>query len=157
MIEQPEDLPAVEPRFTRGVRTALLWCEESLYIIVGVLLLAAGVLVVVGTITGLISSIQTHQSRTKAPAMAAISRCSPTVGPVWDGRAPSSVVINHPRHGRLLSATSATFRRQSPARLARRRAAAGVADVYRHASRWPAILFQRAPIANRRPCDHDAL
>ncbi|MGO9961215.1 MAG: phosphate-starvation-inducible PsiE family protein [Solirubrobacteraceae bacterium] len=62
MSEQPEDLPAVEPRFTRGVRTALLWCEESLYIIVGVLLLAAGVLVVVGTITGLIGSIQTHQS-----------------------------------------------------------------------------------------------
>lgn len=57
MIEPPDE-PA---RFTTGVRTALAWIEEALYIIVGLLLLAAAVLVVVGTITGLVSSIRTHQ------------------------------------------------------------------------------------------------
>jgi len=61
VTEQP-DKAELEPRFTTGVRTALAWSEEALYIVVGLLLLAAGVLVVVGTISGLISSIDTHQS-----------------------------------------------------------------------------------------------
>ena len=49
-------------RFTRAVRTALAWSEEGLYITVGLLLLAAAVLVIVGTVSGLITSIRTHQS-----------------------------------------------------------------------------------------------
>jgi uncharacterized membrane protein (DUF373 family) len=61
MSELP-DQAGSEPRFTTSVRTALAWIEESLYIIVGLLLLAAAVLVVVGTISGLITSIRTHQS-----------------------------------------------------------------------------------------------
>jgi len=51
-----------ECRFARGVRTALSGIEEALYVIVGVLLLAAAVLVVVGTVSGLISSIKANQS-----------------------------------------------------------------------------------------------
>lgn len=50
------------PRLTTGVRDGLVWIEEALYIIVGLVLLAAGVLVVVGTISGLIHSIRVHQS-----------------------------------------------------------------------------------------------
>lgn len=61
MIEPPNQAES-EPRFTAGVRRALTWIEEALYIIVGLLLLAAAVLVVVGTISGLISSIDTRQS-----------------------------------------------------------------------------------------------
>ena len=49
-------------RFTRAVRTALAWSEEGLDITVGLLLLAAAVLVIVGTVSGLITSIRTHQS-----------------------------------------------------------------------------------------------
>lgn len=60
MIEPPNQAES-EPRFTTGVRRALTWIEEALYIIVGLLLLAATVLVV-GTISGLISSIDTRQS-----------------------------------------------------------------------------------------------
>lgn len=60
MIE-PEEQAELEPRFTTGVRTSLLWVEESLYIIVGLLLLAAAVFVVVGTVNGVISSVRTHQ------------------------------------------------------------------------------------------------
>jgi uncharacterized membrane protein (DUF373 family) len=60
MIEPPDQ--AEEPRLTTAIRTALSWIEESLYIIVGLLLLAAAVLVVVGTISGLVTSIRTHQS-----------------------------------------------------------------------------------------------
>jgi uncharacterized membrane protein (DUF373 family) len=60
MIEPPG--PAESgPRFTTGVRTALAWIEEALYIVVGLLLLAAAVLVVVGTISGLVTSIRTDQ------------------------------------------------------------------------------------------------
>jgi Phosphate-starvation-inducible E family len=44
------------------VRSGLLWAEEAVYIIVGLVLIAAGVLVVVGTISGLISSIRTRQN-----------------------------------------------------------------------------------------------
>jgi uncharacterized membrane protein (DUF373 family) len=61
MAEPREDQAKSEPRFTRAVRTALAWSEEALYITVGLLLLAAAVLVVVGTISGLITSIRTHQ------------------------------------------------------------------------------------------------
>jgi uncharacterized membrane protein (DUF373 family) len=61
MIEPP--YPAErQPRFVRGVRAALAWIEEALYVIVGLMLLAAAVLVVVGTVSGLISSIRAHQS-----------------------------------------------------------------------------------------------
>ncbi len=45
------------------MRTALLWVEDALYIIVGVLLLAAAVLVIVGTVSGLISSIKRAPER----------------------------------------------------------------------------------------------
>jgi uncharacterized membrane protein (DUF373 family) len=61
MVEPPDQAES-EARFTKGVRTALAWIEEALYIIVGLLLLAAAVLVVVGTISGLIASIRSHQS-----------------------------------------------------------------------------------------------
>jgi uncharacterized membrane protein (DUF373 family) len=61
MIEPP--YPAeLQPRFVRGVRITLAWIEEALYVIVGLMLLAAAVLVVVGTVSGLISSIRAHQS-----------------------------------------------------------------------------------------------
>jgi uncharacterized membrane protein (DUF373 family) len=50
------------PRLTTGVRDGLAWIEEALYIIVGLVLLTAAVLVVVGTITGLIHSIRVHQN-----------------------------------------------------------------------------------------------
>lgn len=61
MAEPPiQDKPG--ERFTKTVRTALLWVEDALYIIVGVLLLAAAVLVIVGTVSGLISSINARQS-----------------------------------------------------------------------------------------------
>jgi Phosphate-starvation-inducible E family len=60
MIEPP-DQAGSEPRFTTAVRTVLAWIEEALYIVVGLLLLAAAVLVVVGTISGLVTSIRTHQ------------------------------------------------------------------------------------------------
>jgi uncharacterized membrane protein (DUF373 family) len=52
----------LQPRFVRGVRITLAWIEEALYVIVGLMLLAAAVLVVVGTVSGLISSIRAHQS-----------------------------------------------------------------------------------------------
>ena len=50
------------PRLTKSVRDALAWSEEALYITVGLLLLAAATLVLVGTVSGLVSSIRTHQS-----------------------------------------------------------------------------------------------
>jgi uncharacterized membrane protein (DUF373 family) len=61
-MPEPPDRAESAPRFVRGVRTALAGIEEALYIIVGLLLLAAAVLVVVGTVSGLITSIRTHQS-----------------------------------------------------------------------------------------------
>ncbi len=61
MIESPDET-GLEPHFTRGVRTALAWSEEGLYLVVGLLLLAAAVLVVVGTVSGLVGSIDAHQS-----------------------------------------------------------------------------------------------
>jgi uncharacterized membrane protein (DUF373 family) len=50
------------PRLTKVVRDALAWSEEALYITVGLLLLAAATLVLVGTVSGLVSAIRTHQS-----------------------------------------------------------------------------------------------
>ena len=47
--------------FSDGSSSALAWSEEGLYITVGLLLLAAAVLVIVGTVSGLITSIRTHQ------------------------------------------------------------------------------------------------
>lgn len=58
---QPSDEAKPEPRFTTTVRTSLAWSEEALYIIVGLLLLAAAVFVVVGTVSEVISSVRTHQ------------------------------------------------------------------------------------------------
>lgn len=56
---EPDRFP---PRLAAGVRSGLAWTEEAVYIIVGLILLAAGVLVVVGTISSLISSIRARQS-----------------------------------------------------------------------------------------------
>jgi uncharacterized membrane protein (DUF373 family) len=60
-MSEPADRPDPHPRFARGVRAALVGVEEVLYVIVGVLLVGAAVLVVVGTVSGLISSIRAHQ------------------------------------------------------------------------------------------------
>jgi hypothetical protein len=54
--------PSSEPRVTTVVRGSLALIEEGLYIVVGITLLAAGVLVVVGTVSGLIHEIRTRQS-----------------------------------------------------------------------------------------------
>jgi len=51
-----------EPPLTTGVRTALAWIEEAVYILVGLVLLAAAVLVVVGTISALVHAIRAGQS-----------------------------------------------------------------------------------------------
>lgn len=58
----PVDPPTPEPPFTTAVRNALAWIEEGVYIIVGLILLAAAVLVVVGTVSGLVHDIRTRQS-----------------------------------------------------------------------------------------------
>ncbi len=66
MIEQPTGEPAnkdaPEPRFPTIVRAALAWSEEALYIVVGVLLLAASVFVVIGTVTGVAGGVRAHES-----------------------------------------------------------------------------------------------
>lgn len=59
MVDPPSQ--GSEPRFTTAVRTALASLEEALYIIVGLALLTAAVLLVVGTVTGLIGSIRARQ------------------------------------------------------------------------------------------------
>ena len=61
-MTEPPDPIELAPRLTRRVRDALAWSEEVLYIAVGLMLLAAATLVLVGTISGLVSSISTHQS-----------------------------------------------------------------------------------------------
>jgi uncharacterized membrane protein (DUF373 family) len=61
-MSQPPDHAEAKPRFLRAVRTAVAAIEESLYVIVGVLLLGATVLVLVGTVSGLVSSIRAHHS-----------------------------------------------------------------------------------------------
>jgi hypothetical protein len=66
MIEPPMTPPAsegaAEPRFPVVVRTILAWIEETLYIVVGVLLLASSIFVVIGTVTGVVGALRTHQS-----------------------------------------------------------------------------------------------
>jgi len=61
-MTDPPNRKSAEPRFTASVRTGLSWIEETLYIIVGLVLVAAAVLVVVGTVSGLIGSIRAQQS-----------------------------------------------------------------------------------------------
>ncbi len=61
MIE-PSHNKELEPRFARAIRNSLWGIEEMLYLVVGLLLLAAAVLVVIGTVTGLIDAIKTHQN-----------------------------------------------------------------------------------------------
>jgi hypothetical protein len=63
-VDPEEGQPSApsESQFTAAVRTSLLGVEESLYIVVGLALVAAGVLVVVGSVTGLIGGIRHHQS-----------------------------------------------------------------------------------------------
>ena len=61
MIE-PSDKQELEPRFARGIRTSLWGIEEMLYVIAGLLLLTAAVLVVVGTVKGLIDAISARQN-----------------------------------------------------------------------------------------------
>ena len=58
--DQEEPLPG--PRVATAARTALAGIEEAVYIVVGLVLLAAAVLVVVGTVDGLVTSIRHHQS-----------------------------------------------------------------------------------------------
>lgn len=61
----PTDRPsrdAPEPPVTTWVRTALIAVEDGVYIVVGLALLAAAVLVVIGTVTGLAAAIRTRQS-----------------------------------------------------------------------------------------------
>jgi uncharacterized membrane protein (DUF373 family) len=53
--------PGTEPPFTVAVRNGLMGIEETLYIVVGLALLAAAVLVVVGTITGVVHALNTRQ------------------------------------------------------------------------------------------------
>lgn len=55
---EPNDDALPQPAFTTAVRKGLVGIEETLYIIVGLALLAAGVLVVVGTISELANSRQ---------------------------------------------------------------------------------------------------
>jgi Phosphate-starvation-inducible E family len=50
-----------EPRLTTAVRTALVAVEDAVYVIVGLALLAAAVLVVIGTVSGLVTAIRTGQ------------------------------------------------------------------------------------------------
>ena len=61
-MPEPDTQEHSNPRLTSAVRGGLALIEETLYVIVGLALLAAGVLVVVGTVSGLIHSIRTHQS-----------------------------------------------------------------------------------------------
>lgn len=49
--------PELEPRIASSVRNALWGSEELLYVIVGLMLLAAAALIVVGTVSTLISAI----------------------------------------------------------------------------------------------------
>jgi len=60
--EMQEPYPhAEEPAFTVAVRKGLVGIEETVYIVVGLALLAAAVLVVIGTITGVVNAINTRQ------------------------------------------------------------------------------------------------
>src|ERR1019366_7890681 len=61
-ISEPSPKRELESRLADGIRTSLWGSEQVLYVIVGLLLLAAAVLVVVGTVTELIDAINTHQN-----------------------------------------------------------------------------------------------
>lgn len=56
----PGEPDAVEgpPGLTGAIRSTLAWSEELLYIVVGLVLLAAAAFVVVGTVSGLISAVR---------------------------------------------------------------------------------------------------
>lgn len=61
MIEPHEDgEPA--PRVARGIRAGLWGIEETLYVIVGLLLLAAAVFIVVGTVSGVLTAVSDRRS-----------------------------------------------------------------------------------------------
>ena len=62
MTDPPPEPGDLAPRLTKIVRDSLAWSEEALYITVGLLLLAAATLVLVGTVSGLVGSIRTHQA-----------------------------------------------------------------------------------------------
>ena len=62
MTDPPPEPGDLAPRLTKIVRDSLAWSEEALYITVGLLLLAAATLVLVGTVSGLVSSIRTHEA-----------------------------------------------------------------------------------------------
>lgn len=51
-----------QPQGHAQVRAALAWVEEALYVIVGLLLLAAAVLIVVGTVSDLVDALDKHQN-----------------------------------------------------------------------------------------------
>ena len=59
---EPPDPAESQSRFASGLRGSLAAIEEGLYVIVAVLLIGAAVLVVVGTVSGLVSSIRAHES-----------------------------------------------------------------------------------------------
>ena len=59
-MSEPSPTPELEPRVASGVRNVLWGMEEILYMVVGLLLLTAAVLIVVGTINGLISALNAH-------------------------------------------------------------------------------------------------
>jgi uncharacterized membrane protein (DUF373 family) len=61
-MTEPPDPIELAPHLTKRVRDVLAWSEEVLYITVGLLLLAAATLILVGTISGFINSIRAHQS-----------------------------------------------------------------------------------------------
>lgn len=50
------------PRMARGIRAGLWGIEETLYVIVGLLLLAAAAFIVVGTVSGLVDAVSNHRS-----------------------------------------------------------------------------------------------
>ena len=54
--------PSWRPTSPNGSATSSAWSEELLYITVGLLLLAAATLILIGTISGFVNSIRTHQS-----------------------------------------------------------------------------------------------
>jgi uncharacterized membrane protein (DUF373 family) len=61
-MPEPAPQQASEPHVATAVRGGLALIEEVLYVIVGIALLAAGVLVVIGTVSGLVHEIRTGQS-----------------------------------------------------------------------------------------------
>jgi Phosphate-starvation-inducible E family len=61
------------PRFVRQVRRALMASEEGLYLIVGLLLLAAAVFIVVGTLSGLASAVR-HRTSAVDTAVVVLDR-----------------------------------------------------------------------------------